>query len=184
MDPGGRRGRQFAAARNQHSLSPPGTGDPRPGKEEAPILEVEPDFEIRFRYEDGPRDCEAVAVDATESAIYLLSKELVTCRMCSCRIPAAGSAGPHVARYVAEVRLPFPTAMDISPDGRRAVVLTYGDACLFSRAEGNRGQAFSAHPAPSERRLAPGAICYRTGRLDLYLTSENAPAPVEIPVVK
>jgi len=162
---------------------------PVPGKgEEAPILEVEPDFEIRFRYEDGPRDCEAVAVDATESAIYLLSKELVTCRMYSLPIPAAGSAGPHVARFVAEVRLPFPTAMDISPDGRRAVVLTYGDAYLFSRAEGEPwARAFSRAPRAVKAPARPQgeAICYGPDGWTLYLTSENAHQPLwEIPVVK
>ncbi|MBN2339286.1 MAG: hypothetical protein JXP48_12170 [Acidobacteria bacterium] len=160
-----------------------------PGEgEEAPILEVEPDLEIRFRYEDGPRDCEAVAVDATESAIYLLSKELVACRVYSLPVPPPGSAGPHVARFVAEIRLPYPNAMDISPDGRRAVVLTYGDAHEFTRAEGEPwARAFSRAPRVIKAPVRPQgeAICYGPDGRTLYLTSENAHQPLwEIPVVE
>ncbi len=170
-----------------HLLREPEIRVPGEG-EEAPILEVEPDLAIRFRYEDGPRDCEAVAVDATESAIYLLSKELVTCRVYSLPIPPPGSAGPHVARFVAEVRLPFPNAMDISPDGRRAAVLTYGDAYLFTRAEGEPwARAFSRAPRAVKAPIRPQgeAICYGPDGRTLYLTSENAHQPLwEIPVIE
>jgi len=160
-----------------------------PGEgEEAPVVEVAPDSEIRFRYEDGPRDCEAVAVDPTESTIYLLSKELAVSRIYSLPIPAPGSEGPRVARFVAEVRLPYPNAMDISPDGRRAVVLTYGDAHEFTRAEGEPwARAFSRAPRAVKAPPRPQgeAICYGPDGRTLYLTSENAHQPLwEIPVVE
>lgn len=170
-----------------HLLREPEIRVPGEG-EEAPVVEVAPDSQIRFRYEDGPRDCEAVAVDPTESAIYLLSKELAVSRIYSLPIPAPGSEGPHVAGFVAEVRLPYPNAMDISPDGRRAVVLTYGDAHEFSRAAGEPwSRAFSRAPRAVKAPVRPQgeAVCYGPDGRTLYLTSENAHQPLwEIPVVE
>src|SRR6478736_7859168 len=37
-------------------------------------LKLAPDYTIHFSYEDGARDCEAVAIDTRERMVYLLSK--------------------------------------------------------------------------------------------------------------
>jgi hypothetical protein len=107
-------------------------------------------WKIRFRYSDGPRDCEAVAVDRERSRILLLTKReeapglyvlplhpaegmQTAARIGSLRpLPRSSLVGvvfhPVLSLYDHE-----PTAMDISPDQRKLVVLTYRRAYLWVR---------------------------------------------------
>ncbi|MBA4136880.1 MAG: hypothetical protein C0518_06145 [Opitutus sp.] len=116
-------------------------------------LTLRPTFSLQVSYEDGPRDCESVAVDARERAVYLLSKRDAVPRLY--RVPLAAAARPVVARKVGEaphfpkpnqvqrvLKIPTglyrasPCAMDFAADGSGAVVLTYGDTLYFPRATG------------------------------------------------
>lgn len=150
---------------------------------------------IHFRYEDGSHDCEAVAVDPTTRTIYLVSKVLgISCRVYAVRWPARSSsrARPLVAGAVASLTIPPVTAMDISPDGLRAVVLTYGSAFEYVKGRGETwAQGFSRRPRiiPMPRRVQGESICYGPDGKTLYLTSEIGPgssssaAPLlEVPV--
>lgn len=106
---------------------------------------------IEFSYSDGPRDVEAVAVDAERDAIYLLSKRTKPPVLYSLPLRAAMAAARSGDRLTAkrlgavttipaptalELRLSprfgkfrdQPTAMDLSPDGRVIALLTYGEA--------------------------------------------------------
>jgi hypothetical protein len=155
---------------------------------EALNVEVEPAWTINFSYEDGPHDCEAVGIDPVESKIYLVSKLTERIKVYSMPIPSAGSKEPNVARTIATINVPYATAMDISPDGMRSVVLTYGDAYEFTRANGETwAQAFSREPRrikmPSRRQGE--SICYGADGKTLYLTSEGLAQPLwEVPVVE
>ncbi len=156
--------------------------------EEAVSIEVQPDSRIRFRYEDGPRDCEGVAVDPGERAIYLVSKHPEESRIYSMPIPPKESEEPNLARFIAALKFRHANAMDISPDGNRAVVLTYDDAYEFSRENGETwGQAFSREPRiiKAPVRKQGESVCYGPDGKTLYLTSENAHQPLwKIPVVE
>jgi hypothetical protein len=156
--------------------------------QEAPSIEVEPSLHIRFSYEDGPHDCEAVAIDPTQSTVYLVSKAPGECKIYSMAIPPGESNQPNVAKAMASLKLPYVTAMDISNDGIHAVILTYGDAYEFRRADGESwAQAFSREPRiiKTPIRKQGESICYGPDGKTLYLTSENAYQPLwEIPVVE
>lgn len=107
---------------------------------------------ISLRYPDGPRDCEAVAVDAEQGLIYLLSKRDPYPRLYS--VPLYPSqTGVQVAEFVGEITsLPLPasgelaavgeitnvspTAMDFSPDGRAALIVTLEHSYRYQRAAG------------------------------------------------
>lgn len=124
---------------------------------------VAPAFTLEVVYEDGPRDCESVAVDPVEGAVYLLSKREPVPRLY--RVPLAPATGKVTARRAGEVpHLPQPTdlqravraptgafranpcAMDFAPDGSGAVVLTYGDTLYFARAAGESWATALARP--------------------------------------
>jgi len=158
-----------------------------PGSE-GQSTEAEPVFQISFSYEDQPHDCEAVAVDPTTSIIYLVSKDLKESRVYSLPFPAKDAKEPNVARAVATLKMQYPTAMNISPDGKRAVILTYGDAYEYSRKSGETwAQAFSREPrlikAPARKQGE--SICYGLDGKTLYLTSEKEHQPLwEIPVLE
>ncbi|MFW6159270.1 MAG: hypothetical protein ACOC8E_07935, partial [Planctomycetota bacterium] len=139
---------------------------------------------IRFRYPDGARDCESVAVDPTSGLVLLADKP----RGLRCRVYALALKDKQQvlqARRIAALTFVVPTGMDVSPDGRRCVLSTYGPACEFSRPAGqNWAAAFRRKPRQIDmpRRRQGEAVAYGPDGKTLYVTSEGAPCPVwEIP---
>jgi hypothetical protein len=189
-----------------YAVSDPGRGDA------AGLL-----WALDFRYPDGARDCEAVAVDAQRGEILLLSKHDHPPRLYRLPLPAATSpAGtsektltppalvPGTARgiqtaeflgavtsippptreerkrkgYFAGDHLEDPTALDISADGRRAVIVTYQAAYLYARARGQSwlealNRAPRIIPLPPFEQIEAGTIS-ADGRW-LYVASEGRP---------
>ena len=113
-------------------------------------------WKIEFTYEDGPRDCEAVAVDARREKIILVSKR--TEPPVVYELPLRPAEKEQVAKRIgttqtiapAFILLPHrnqPTGMDISPDGSTAAIVTYYGVFLFSKESGQTwGEAFAAQP--------------------------------------
>jgi hypothetical protein len=153
----------------------------KPGATEAAVIDVTPEATITFSFEDGPHDCESVAVDPAESTIYLASKARNESKIYSIPIPANGEKQPSVAKIIATHKLPYATSMDISSDRTHAVILNYQNAFEFSRLKGETwAQAFSREPRMMSVPPRPQgeAICYGTEGKTLYLTSEGASQPV------
>jgi len=144
---------------------------------------------IRFVYEGGPCDCEAVGFDPASGRFYFVSKEGIRCgvyeldvshgpKARSRRRGSAASRRVHRARLIGEIETSPVVAMDMSPDGRRAIILTYADALEFTRREGETWrQAFARKPRTivMPRRRQGEAVCYGTDGRTLYLTSEHTP---------
>jgi len=154
---------------------------------------VAPAWTIRFRYPEGPRDCESVAVDAKAGKIMLLSKRDRPPRLYELPLRPAGE-GIQTAAFVGTTRVPpprgtlhpygeQPTAMDFSPDGRRAAVLSYVGVFVFDRAPGEPwAKAFSRNPVmlePHRLRQAESLAFSRDGRR-LIAVSEGARSPLVI----
>jgi len=157
-------------------------------------VSVKPLQTIRFRYEDGPHNCESVAIDPGSRKIYLVSKEAGrTCKLYALEWPTRLGRSERVAKPVASLTIPTTSAMDISPDGLRMMVLTYGDAWEYARRP-KEGWADAFARAPRRirmpRRVQGESICYGIDGRTLYLTSEckgkNSadPSPLlEVPVI-
>jgi len=137
---------------------------------------------IRFVYPDGPHNCEAVALDPPENPrrVLLATKERRGCAVYL--IDLAEKGAPVVARRIIGLQaISRVTGMDISADGSRLILLTYGDAYEFRRRSGESWrQALSRHPGLVRlpRRRQGEAICYGRDRHVLYLTSEGSPLVV------
>ena len=169
---------------------------------EAP-KKVDVDWTLEFRFEDGPRDCEAVAVDVVRREILLLTKRDLPARLYVLDLP--GAEGPAndrvaVARYLTDVFnipqptqedvrersirgawLGQPTSLDIAPDGKTALALTYGAAYLFSRSEDEDwAAAFQRRPlrVRTPTLLRAEAIGFIPGGESFLLTTEARSAPV------
>ena len=102
---------------------------------------------IEFRYEDGPRNCEAVACDPEGKTVFLIEKifletnkrqhpgiyqlELVFDQ------DDTENKGPtlHVAKRIASFPFRGVTGMAISPNGKRLAIRNYLSAHLFERLE-------------------------------------------------
>lgn len=146
---------------------------------------------LQVRYPDGAHDCEGVAVDPLAGQVLLVTKVRATdVRPAVYAVPLAAllEGGQAEARKLVDLPAPVPlltTAMDVSPDGLRLVVLSYGDAYGWSRTKDEGWEAALAR-APVRigmpRRGQGEALCFgRDGRA-LLLTSEGSPCPVwELP---
>jgi hypothetical protein len=156
-------------------------------------LSVKPLWSITYTYEDGPRDCEAVAVDMANKRVLLLSKRDNPLILYELPLTEQKNA---VARKCAEIKpLPRrtqdhtefskysnqPTAMDISSDGLSAVVLTYGRAFYFSKKKSvNWATVLSGSwkeiVFPPLRQAE--SVCFDRDGSSIFITSEQLPAPL------
>jgi len=144
---------------------------------------------IYLSYEDDHRDCEAVGVDPTSRTLLFVTKERdKECYVYSLPWPESKARKALPAQRIATLKLPTVTAMDVSPDGRRAVVLTYGNAFEYVRAEKEDWRhAFSREPREImvPERVQGESICFGPDGKTLYLTSEKLPTPLlVVPVLK
>ncbi len=151
---------------------------------------------IQFEYEDGARDCESIAVDTENERILLLTKRDVLPVLYE--LPLRPTEGKQVAKRLVEVPLPQPsaelqriknrkglysaqpTAMDMSKNGRKIVVLTYRNAFLFERTMGQSWEQVFARP-PKVIALPPmdsgEAIAFAEDG-SVFVTAERHPAPL------
>lgn len=158
--------------------------DPQRGVtvDEVPVLQT-----INYYYEDDHRNCEAVAIDPTDRTLFFVTKHRESrCYVYTLPWPKAAADTAFKARLLATLHVPTVTAMDISPDGRRAMVLTYGNAYEFARRDGETWATALARPprlVVMPRRIQGESICYGTDGKTLHLTSEKLPTPLwEVPV--
>jgi hypothetical protein len=129
-------------------------------------LKTKPAWSIRFRYPDSRRDVEAVAVDAASGRVFLLTKRswppvlyevplfppsddtVVAKRLGTIESLPAPTRQDREQAVFTKAWHWQPTGMDISPDGRLAVILTYRGVYLYqldpgrSLYESLSGQAY------------------------------------------
>ena len=138
--------------------------------------------EIHLAYEDDHRDCEAVAIDPTTKIIFFATKEKKNGSLVyALNWPEPNPKRAFAARHIATLDIPPVTAMDISPDGLRAVVLTYRDAYEYVRKaseDWSAGFSRSARVIVMPERIQGESICYGPDGKTLYLTSEKVPTPL------
>jgi hypothetical protein len=160
---------------------------------------VQPAWSLIFTYPDGPRDCEAVAVDEAAGQILLLSKRSDPPMLYRLPLAPPVDARPLVASLVGpldtippptptDLLLPYgryrsqPTAMDLSADGRELVILTYRHAYLLRRIPGQQwrgilAEAPQAIALPDLLVLAQReAACFSADGQSLFVTGEGGGA--------
>ncbi len=162
---------------------------------------LRPVARLAFRWPDGARDCEAMAVDAVRGEILLVSKRRVPAQLF--RLPLAdlfrSSGTVSVPEEIARLHgVPQPTAEELAREPRlgrfRAqisgaalrddgllAIQTYRDAYVYHRGPRQSWrEALRAPPRSLGATFLPQAeaIAFdpRTG--DLYLASERIPTPL------
>ena len=155
---------------------------------------LEPAWSIAFRWPDGPRDCEAVAVDAASQQVLLVSKKRRPPELFSVPL-RPGKPGVQTARPLGRLAgiagrnqvddttrlLAQVSATDLSPDGRTLAVLTYGGLRLYRRS-GDEGWTEATARFPLRRDVPwlhqPEAVAWSIDGRGLYATGEFSPAPL------
>lgn len=166
--------------------------EPGPADNEAPVAAV-----LDYVYEDGPRDAEGLAVDVPGGRILILSKRdtpprlyalpldfavggVQTARLLTtvATIPPPSDADleRRYGRYAAQ-----PTAIDLSPDGRRLLIACYKHLLLYERAaDEDWAAALARTPELIERpslKQAESACFDRLGAA-VWHGSEQLPSPL------
>jgi hypothetical protein len=160
---------------------------------------LRPAWSIAFRWPDGPRDCEAVAVDAQGGQILLFSKKRQPPELFALPLRPPGTAlqtaqllgpltgvpqpspealrrSPQRARLDGQV-----TAADISPDGRTLAVMTYRWLLLYARRDQEPwGEVVSRAPRLELLPWLPQAeaLGWSADGRSLFATGEFVPAPL------
>ncbi len=160
-----------------------------------------PALQLKVRYPDEPHDVEAITVDATEGAIYLLTKRTVPPILYRVPLAAIDSREIVIAERIATLDLiPQPTeseilrdgslsryrsqvtAMELDCDRRGLLVLTYDAIYRFVREPGQSWEQALARqtPARSSLSLLPQAeaMSLDRGCRNLFVGSEKAPVPL------
>jgi hypothetical protein len=161
-------------------------------------------WEIRYRYSGGPRDAEAMAVDADSGEVLVLSKRDLPPELYSLPLRPGANTEMLTAQLAARLdTLPpptaadleksrstdpdifvwhwQPTAMDISPDGTTIAILTYRDAYVYSRAGQESWQdMFLRMPYALGQPVVPEAeaMCFVDER-QLLITAEGEHAAIQ-----
>lgn len=157
--------------------------------------QVRPVRDYRFRFSEGPRDAEGLAVDLAQRRFLIADKGRVPAGLYA--LPMDGST--RVATRLADipgVRLPRTppaaplmaagadafTAMDLSADGRRLLLITYRHLLLFDRQPDEDWPAALAR-APLSVRLPPRrgyeAAGWSAAGDYALITHERVPAALE-----
>lgn len=122
------------------------------------VEEPEPDdkkvkvaWHIEYKYEDGPRDAEAVAVDVENERVLVLTKRDIPAALYEVPLRPKSKKKQKARRLGTIASLPQPrrqdvmyaprtddwywqpTGMDLSNDGTAAVILTYGGVYYYRR---------------------------------------------------
>lgn len=172
-DVGDNRGRRREV--RVHAVS-----EPAPGQTDARIA-----WTLRFRYPDGPRDAEGIAVDHARGELLVLSKREASPRLYRVPLAARGQAGAATAEFIAA--LPARslngevTGLDLSKDGRRLAVLSYRGLYVWSRHEDEPWSAVLGRmpqilPLPRLRKAE--AMAFSADGESILVGSERLPAPL------
>ncbi len=161
-------------------------------------MTVSPVETLTVKYEDGPRDAEAVAVDSNNKHIYIITKRDKPPRLY--RLPLRKSKNVVIARFMTTLdRHPkasikdilssprfgpyrySPTALDFSPGGQSAAILTYHNLFLYTRkADESWQQAFMKKPKIliKHQLKQAEAVSFSYSGSQIVFTSEKLPAPL------
>ncbi len=164
--------------------------------QEAPLT---PAWSIAFRWPDGARDCEAVAVDARLGQILLISKKRTPPELFSlplrpsqagmqvarklgvlAGVPQADADALRAAPRMARIRHQV-TAADIAPDRSRIAVMTYNEVLLYPRRPRESwADALARTPTVHELPWLPQAeaLGWDAEGGGLFATGEFSPAPL------
>ncbi len=136
---------------------------------------------IQFEYEDGPHDCEGIAVDTASKTILLITKSLLPGGCHVYTLPLKPKQKTAIAKKVADVPVPVVTGLDLSPDGQRLAIVTPRNGFIVNRTAGESwSQAMAKRPGVFQPPRAPQieAICFGSDGQKLHIISEGMNQPI------
>lgn len=158
-----------------HALAEPARGDTR----------AQVAWTLRFRYPDGPRDAEGIAVDVANGDLLVLSKRDKPARLYRVPLSARDAEETVVAEYLGSPAAGAiegdATGLDLDASGRQLMVLSYGGLYLWLRTPGEPWASVLARPPqvvpmPRLRKAEALALSATPGRA--LVGAERLPTPL------
>ncbi len=154
---------------------------------------VVPDWQIQFRYEDGPHDCEAVAVDAKAEKIILISKRTHPPQIYELPLRPSKKHGIQTAHQIGKMTvnsptfslIPFhdqPVGLDFTADLSLAAVITYYSIFLFPRQPTESWAVAFSHPPtilPPHALGQAESVAFSKDGKTLYTVAEGNESPIK-----
>lgn len=158
------------------------------------VIKIKLESKMKITYEDGPQNCEAVAVDNTTNEILFISK-IYGPKCAVYTLPTKLFALPssinymkrenkdivHKAKRIATINVNVATGADITEDGKHLVICTYVGGYVYTRkSKESWADALKREPTlfPLPLRKQGETIAFSPDAKSLYLTSEKLPVPV------
>lgn len=152
-----------------------------------------PAWQIQFRYEDGPRDCEAVAVDAKAGKILLISKRTQPPQIYELPLRAPKKHSIQTARNIGQMTvncpvfslIPFrdqPVGLSITADHSLAAVVTYYSIFLFPRQPTESWAGALSRPPmilPPHALGQAESVTFSKDGKTLYSVAEGIESPIK-----
>jgi hypothetical protein len=176
--------------------------EPSPGEAGEYAVKTNSVHQLKLRYPDGPKDCESITWDPVDDRFLLLSKRIVPTRIYAIERETALNTNSAILEYLGDMT-PFrrpdardiralgkrarwsaqPVAIDISPDGREMVIMTYRSLHYFSRDDSQdwfqilTGESIELLGPPSAQEEAVG---FSADGKQVLITAEKRHAPIYI----
>ena len=174
--------------------------EPERGEDGLYPTEMDKLHRLKAKYPDGPRDSEAMSYDPSSGMILFLTKRDKIPRIYGISAATAFSHEKAQLEFLGEIPtfrpptakdlltsgkrafwLSQPTGFDISPDGKRAAVITYRSLYLYSRAEGETWvEAFQKEPLEiiGPPGLHDEAVTFSNDGGSVFVSTERLPTPL------
>jgi hypothetical protein len=143
---------------------------------------------IQFKYEDGPKNCEAIGIDSGNRKIWLVEKvSFGTTRKKTPNVYALdfsmkSDKKTGIAKRVADFSPRNVTGMDFSRDGKSLIIRNYLNAHLYTRSENQPWSDIIDNAKPRTVVLPiqrqGEAICFTPDSQAVIVTSEFAGQPI------
>jgi hypothetical protein len=166
--------------RANQAVAKPSPADTANPPVSAPVIDLPLVGELKFTFPGGPVDCEALAYDSRRQTFVLASKELWRTRLFELDAAPLDLAETRSAKLVGSLMIPMVTGSDISRDGEKLVLSTYGPGCVLRKKTGGtwETQADSVHFFELPSRKQGESVCFEEDGRKILLTSEFAPTPL------
>jgi hypothetical protein len=174
--------------------------EPERGEDGLYPAEVDRLHKLKAKYPDGPRDSEAMSYDPSSGMILFLTKRDKIPRIYGLPAETAFSQEKAQLEFLGEIPtfrpptaedlltsgkrafwLSQPTGFDISPDGKRAAVITYRSLYLYSREDGETWvEAFQKEPLEiiGPPGLHDEAVTFSRDGRSVFVSTERLPTPL------
>ena len=139
---------------------------------------------IEFQFPDGPHDCEGLAVDTLSRTILVVTKtDPLNSALYAMPLTITQGKESLTAERIASLSVPYATAMDVSSDGRRMVIVNMFSGVMLMRDEPEKkswadasSESITALTLPVRKQGE--SVCFTTDGKSLLLNSEGASQPL------